>query len=88
MRGELSSLHRRILAALITIDVHARDIVSDLVSRGTRDANEFEWQMQLRYYLEADDVVVRQVGRGFDSCGRQVQVAGRVVVFYAAASSC
>lgn len=36
VRGELSGLHRRILAALITIDVHARDIVSDLVQRGTK----------------------------------------------------
>lgn len=36
MRGELTSLHRRIVAALITIDVHARDIVSDLVRRGTK----------------------------------------------------
>lgn len=27
-----------------------------------QDANEFEWQMQLRYYFENEDVVVRQVG--------------------------
>jgi hypothetical protein len=31
VRGQLSGLHRRILGALITIDVHARDIVDDLV---------------------------------------------------------
>ncbi len=61
VRGELSGLHRRILAALITIDVHARDIVMDLVKRKICDLNEFAWQMQLRYYLEGDDVVVRQV---------------------------
>jgi dynein heavy chain len=61
VRGELSGLHRRSLAALITIDVHARDIVADLVKRGTKDVNEFEWQMQLRYYLENEDVAIRQV---------------------------
>ncbi len=36
VRGDLSPLHRRILAALITIDVHARDIVADLHKRGTK----------------------------------------------------
>ena len=30
VRGELSKLHRKIIAALITIDVHARDIVEEL----------------------------------------------------------
>lgn len=31
VRGHLSTLHRNIITALITIDVHARDIVTDLV---------------------------------------------------------
>lgn len=31
MRGELPILHRNIITALITIDVHARDIVTDLI---------------------------------------------------------
>ncbi|XP_066430423.1 dynein axonemal heavy chain 6 isoform X2 [Eleutherodactylus coqui] len=31
VRGQLAALHRNIITALITIDVHARDIVSDLV---------------------------------------------------------
>lgn len=26
-----------------------------------QDTTEFEWQMQLRYYYESEDVVVRQV---------------------------
>jgi len=32
VRGELTKLARGVLCALITIDVHARDIVSELVS--------------------------------------------------------
>ncbi len=36
VRGDLTGLARRTVAALITIDVHARDIVSDLAKRGTK----------------------------------------------------
>jgi hypothetical protein len=63
VRGDVSSLSRRLLAALITIDVHSRDIVSSLLSKGTSSTQDFEWQMQLRYYWEEDDLVVRQVRR-------------------------
>jgi dynein heavy chain len=31
VRGQLPRLHRDIITALITVDVHARDIVTDLV---------------------------------------------------------
>lgn len=63
VRSDVSSLARRLLAALITIDVHSRDIVSALLSKGTSSTQDFEWQMQLRYYWEDDDsLVVRQVG--------------------------
>lgn len=61
VRGDVSNLARRLLAALITIDVHSRDIVSSLLSKGTSSTGDFEWQMQLRYYWEDDDLVVRQV---------------------------
>ncbi len=50
------------MAALITIDVHARDIVGALVDKGVTSITDFEWQMQLRYYWENDDLIVRQVG--------------------------
>uniref|UniRef100_A0A9J7X309 Dynein, axonemal, heavy chain 6 n=1 Tax=Cyprinus carpio carpio TaxID=630221 RepID=A0A9J7X309_CYPCA len=52
VRGNLPSLHRNIITALITIDVHARDIVTD---------DNFEWQRQLRYYwdVDLDDCVAR-----------------------------
>ena len=39
VRGQLSKLHRKILAALITIDVHARDIVEQLAADEVRDQN-------------------------------------------------
>lgn len=53
----------QILVALITIDVHNRDIVESLVLKRCTSKSDFTWQMQLRYEYdqEAESVVVRQV---------------------------
>ncbi|XP_063073303.1 dynein axonemal heavy chain 6 [Engraulis encrasicolus] len=61
VRGNLPSLHRNIITALITIDVHARDIVTDLVKQKVDSSSNFEWQRQLRYYwdLDLDNCVAR-----------------------------
>ncbi|KAG9480610.1 hypothetical protein GDO78_012200 [Eleutherodactylus coqui] len=61
VRGQLAALHRNIITALITIDVHARDIVSDLVKDQVSSVDSFEWQRQLRYYwdLDLDNCVAR-----------------------------
>ncbi len=53
---------RRVMGALITIDVHARDIVEQLAASGVTSSSDFGWQMQLRYYWEDEDLAVRQVG--------------------------
>ena len=37
------------------------DIVGQLQAKGASSTADFEWQMQLRYYWEEDDLVVRQV---------------------------
>ncbi|XP_074052253.1 dynein axonemal heavy chain 6 isoform X2 [Macrotis lagotis] len=54
VRGNLPKLHRNIITALITIDVHARDIVSELVETKVTTSDCFEWQRQLRYYWDLD----------------------------------
>ncbi|XP_045894233.1 dynein axonemal heavy chain 6-like [Micropterus dolomieu] len=54
VRGQLPTLQRNIITALITIDVHARDIVTDLVRQKVDTSSNFEWQRQLRYYWDLD----------------------------------
>ncbi|XP_060043693.1 dynein axonemal heavy chain 6 [Erinaceus europaeus] len=54
VRGNLPKLHRNIITALITIDVHARDIVSELIHAKVEEVESFDWQRQLRYYWDID----------------------------------
>uniref|UniRef100_A0A8C4FET8 Dynein axonemal heavy chain 6 n=1 Tax=Catagonus wagneri TaxID=51154 RepID=A0A8C4FET8_9CETA len=54
VRGSLPKLHRNIITALITIDVHARDIVTELVQAKVEAVESFDWQRQLRYYWDVD----------------------------------
>ncbi len=52
VRGELTKLQRGSLVALITIDVHNRDILEYLVNDKTDSKNDFNWQMRIRYYWD------------------------------------
>ncbi|XP_023392189.1 dynein heavy chain 6, axonemal [Pteropus vampyrus] len=54
VRGSLPKLHRNIITALITIDVHARDIVTELAQAKVEEVESFDWQRQLRYYWDID----------------------------------
>ncbi|KAK3507623.1 hypothetical protein QTP70_031174 [Hemibagrus guttatus] len=54
VRGNLPKIHRSIITALITVDVHARDIVTELVKERVDTSQNFEWQRQLRYYWDMD----------------------------------
>ena len=55
IRGSLSNLERMIVVALVTTDVHARDIIDDLQSAGVESPFDFLWQQQLRYYWTQKD---------------------------------
>lgn len=51
------------VVALITIEVHARDVIDKLCKAGCSSASDFEWVGQLRFYWdqERDDCIVKQV---------------------------
>ena len=48
VRGQLTTLQRATLGALVVTDVHARDVISNLVSEGVSSAAEFSWQARAR----------------------------------------
>lgn len=51
VQGSLPSLDRQKIITLITIDVHARDVVQSLITKKVNSSLDFQWQSQLRYYL-------------------------------------
>lgn len=63
VRSDLTKRERKIIVALVTTDVHARDIVETLRDENVDSLNNFTWQQQLRYYWQKEDIddcVVRQ----------------------------
>jgi dynein heavy chain, axonemal len=48
--GELTSADRTKIISLITLDVHARDVVQKLIDDKTEGPAAFLWQQQLRFY--------------------------------------
>ena len=62
VRSNLSKIQRKVIVALVTTDVHARDIIEILVDDRVDNIGNFTWQQQLRYYWdkEEDTCLVRQ----------------------------
>lgn len=52
IRGNLSKVLRLKIVALVTVEVHARDVIDKLAKAGCNDVNAFEWLSQLRLYWE------------------------------------
>jgi dynein heavy chain len=59
VRRKLTKLQSITLGALITIDVHARDVIIKLCELKIDSITAFEWISQLRYYWEEKNCKVK-----------------------------
>ena len=50
VRGQLPSLVRKSMGALVVLDVHNRDICQQMASAGTSSTTDFDYTSQLRHY--------------------------------------
>eukprot|EP00736_Rhodelphis_marinus_P001984 Rmarinus@m.1646 len=50
--GDLSQETRTKIITLITVDVHHRDVVANMLKHEVENLSHFTWQSQLRYYLD------------------------------------
>ncbi|CAK9071075.1 unnamed protein product [Durusdinium trenchii] len=86
VRREIPKLVRCTLEALIVIFVHNKDTIVELRDRGTCEVSDFDWLVQLRYFIEEnpekpgqEDIFVRitnsHLGYAYEylgNCGRLV----------------
>lgn len=62
----MTDIQRLMLEAVITIEVHARDVLYKLVQGNIVNVNDFDWISQLRYYwLDDRDLKIRAVNAEF-----------------------
>ncbi|XP_035375794.1 dynein heavy chain 2, axonemal [Electrophorus electricus] len=82
IRGNLSKIQRLKIVALVTVEVHARDVIDKLVKAGCCDVNSFDWLCQLRLYWdkEVDDCIIRQTNTRFLYGYEYLGNSGRLVI--------
>ncbi|CAK9199554.1 unnamed protein product [Sphagnum troendelagicum] len=60
-RVKLRVIDRNKVTSLITIEVHARDVIEKLIRVACNSPESFEWSSQLRFYWENDTCTIKQV---------------------------
>ncbi|KAL2765787.1 dynein axonemal heavy chain 2 isoform 1 [Daubentonia madagascariensis] len=82
IRGSLTKIMRLKIVALVTIEIHARDVLEKLYKSGLMDVNSFDWLSQLRFYWEKDldDCMIRQTNTQFQYSYEYLGNSGRLVI--------
>ncbi|KAI4461456.1 dynein heavy chain [Holotrichia oblita] len=81
-RKDLPKLQRLKTNALITIEIHSRDVIDRMYKANCMDTNAFEWFSQLRFYWdrELDDCIIRQTNTHFNYGYEYNGNSGRLVI--------
>ncbi|KAI3385375.1 hypothetical protein SNEBB_009845 [Seison nebaliae] len=77
------ALNRQKLVALVTIEVHARDVIERLIkSPSCQDISSFDWLMQQRYYWDKhkEICIIRQTNTEFHYGYEYIGNSGRLVI--------
>jgi dynein heavy chain len=86
IRKDLTNIQRSVMANLIVIDVHARDVTKRLIKDDVKAVTDFAWICQLRYYWDEPTikdqhgVVVRQTNAKFYYSWEYLGVVARLVI--------
>lgn len=82
VRGELISNDRKKFNTVIIVDVHARDVIENLVRDGIIKSQEFEWESQLRFYWkkDVDNLIIDQCSGTFSYGYDYMGLNGRLVI--------
>ena len=85
VRTPLGKVDRKKLIALITIEVHSRDVIDKMVKSNCMNVNAFDWLSQLRFYSEKEgkddeDCFIRQINTNFRYGYEYLGNSGRLVI--------
>jgi hypothetical protein len=72
VQADLMDAERLALGALITVDVHACDVVRELLKAGIKQTSDFQWVSRLRYYWRDDvfvDMAQASIAYGYEYLG-------------------
>uniref|UniRef100_A0A1B0AXU3 AAA+ ATPase domain-containing protein n=1 Tax=Glossina palpalis gambiensis TaxID=67801 RepID=A0A1B0AXU3_9MUSC len=77
---KISNLNRITIKSLIVIDVHAKDVIEDLVRQKISSEYDFQWMSQLRYYWEENDSWVRIINATVHYANEYLGNSDRLVI--------
>ena len=81
VKKPLKPLERQTMGALIVLDVHAKDVIVNMIQSRVEHINDFEWTKQLRYYweerTERDKDIYNGEDTGFDTFVKQTNTRFR-----------
>ncbi|XP_054274165.1 dynein axonemal heavy chain 2 [Macrosteles quadrilineatus] len=82
VRSNLTKIQRLKVNALVTIEIHARDVIESMYKKNCTDVSAFEWMSQLRFYWhqDIDDCIVRQTNTSFVYGYEYLGNSGRLVI--------
>ncbi|XP_032872211.1 dynein heavy chain 2, axonemal [Amblyraja radiata] len=82
IRGNMTKIMRLKVVALVTVEVHARDVIDRLYRINCMDVTAFDWLSQLRLYWDKDldDCLVRQTNTHFQYGYEYLGNSGRLVI--------
>ncbi|XP_051799543.1 dynein axonemal heavy chain 2 isoform X2 [Acanthochromis polyacanthus] len=88
IRNELPEVLRLKMEALVTVEVHARDVIDKLAKAGCMDVKGFEWLSQLRLYWNKSqpndslggECMIRQTNTRFKYGYEYLGNSGRLVI--------
>ena len=58
LKSNLPRLNRKIISAMITLQIYQKDITKLLITKNIRSETDFEWKTQLRYYSRDNNIQV------------------------------